>query len=333
MAQRFQVCFTNGSQLEVQCSEGDTVQQLRESIEEKHEIPEATNLKLIQGARVLLDDVAVSELIANQPVMAIVTRETRLDVLLHASSSAGLYKEVLAAASSTDAAPDSLTTPPFPTILEVLEDMSGQTPNMEHLKPDESPGLLLYSGREGDLLLPSLDLSQLCCAGGKARPAQSVSLTIGVNSDAYNRGLGVVLEASPLVELPKDFKELPVCFYNGYGLQEEGRRRNAVKFHPDMGGGELRIEGSGGFDNQDIGFTPRGWSRSGNKLHTLELTLRTSGDNTLSFQGTEEGQQWQRGFKNVLFDGTHAPALYAWLDLGGLGPVHLSRITMAVNFA
>merc|ERR1711957_816898 len=98
--------------------------------------------------------------------------------------------------------------------------------------------------------------------GFGVRPVRAVTLAIGVNSDANNRGLGVVAEASPHVTLPTDFKEMPVSHYNGYGLHNEGRRRNALKFHPNMGGGQLRIEGAGGFNNTSIGFTPKGWSKS-----------------------------------------------------------------------
>merc|ERR1712187_579108 len=75
--------------------------------------------------------------------------------------------------------------------------------------------------------------------------AKSVTLCVGVNSDAYNRGLGVVVNANPSLDVTMNENGLPSYAYNGYGLQR-GVRGNAIKFHPGMGGGEFRIEGKGG---------------------------------------------------------------------------------------
>ena len=69
-----------------------------------------------------------------------------------------------------------------------------------------------------------------------------------------------------------DDKGLPSYVYNGYGLSE-GKKQNAVKFHPGMGGGAVRVEGLGGFGNQDMRFTPANWSGSGHQFHTLHLTM------------------------------------------------------------
>jgi len=103
--------------------------------------------------------------------------------------------------------------------------------------------------------------------------------------------------------------------YNGYGLQKD-KNSNAIKFHPGMGGGQLRIEGVGGFGNQDIGFTPQDWTSSENSFHTLEVSLGTDGQNNLKLTG-HQGEVWQRGWENRLTDGRYSPELHAWLDMGG----------------
>jgi len=195
-------------------------------------------------------------------------------------------------------------------------------------------GWLEFSGRNGDLLLPSLDAEPLRAAVGASEPLEAITLSVAVNSDAYNQGLGIVIEASPLIDLPADLSELEVYTYNGYGLQNEGRQRNALKFHPGMGGGQLRMEGAGGFHNSSVGFTPKSWSESGKKPHTLEVMLRTNGNNTVRLLGSEPGQEWERRWQNILFDGLHVPAIYAWLDLGSRSrPLHVGPIMMRGHFA
>mmetsp|Transcript_41456 Transcript_41456/g.109324 ORF Transcript_41456/g.109324 Transcript_41456/m.109324 type:complete len:384 (-) Transcript_41456:216-1367(-) len=332
---QLKVCTPGGEQFEIQLAAGDTVRQLREAVEnQKGGLEPATCLKLLQGGRVLLDDLGISELSEEALVMAVVTRETRLDILLHASSHCSLYKDLLGTASREEGSRSTAVMGPFPTILKVLEELRGEAVDMEHLKPGAMEGSLEFSGRNGDLLLPSLDAEPLRAAVGSSEPLEAITLSVAVNSDAYNQGLGIVIEASPLVCLPADFPELKVYTYNGYGLQNEGRRRNALKFHPGMMGGQLRMEGAGGFHNSSVGFTPKSWSESGKKPHTLEVTLRTNGNNTVRLLGSEPGQEWERPWQNMLFDGLHVPAIYAWLDLGSRSrPLHVGPIMIQGHFA
>merc|ERR1711957_183706 len=101
-----------------------------------------------------------------------------------------------------------------------------------------------------------------------------------------------------------------------------------------MGGGQLRIEGVGGFYNSNVGFTPRGWTESGNKYHTLEVTLGSDGKNELCLKGTDEGQEWRRPWERQLTAGKHFPSIYAWLDMGSHGrPLHVRNISMRVHIS
>lgn len=335
MSKQLQVCFPGGQQFEVSVGDSETVLQLREAVErQKGELPPATFLKLLQGGRVLLDDLSVAEVKQEEIIVAVVTRETRLEMLLHASGHCSLYADVLSSASRDGTGDGSSTTTlgPLPTILKVLEEMSGEAKSMEHLKPGAQEGWLEFYGDSGDLLLPSLAASPLLAALGSEEPLSAITLSIGVNSDAFNQGLGVVIEASTLIDVPADFSTASAYTYNGYGLQNEGRRRNAVKFHPGMSGGQLRVEGAGGFGNQDVGFAPKAFSESGS-LHTIVLKLCTNGVNMIQLHGSDPGQQWQMKWKNMMFDGLHIPALYAWLDLGSRHePVHFGHITLLAHF-
>merc|ERR1712107_331031 len=128
-------------------------------------------------------------------------------------------------------------------------------------------------------------------------------------------GLGVVLEANPMTNVTVDAEGLPSYIYNGYGFSK-GKIQNAVKFHPGMHRGQLRIEGPGGFYNQSMPFTPRAWTESGNKYHTLHLTLGADGQNILRFLDADEGQRWEVPWEHQLTCGRYIPALYGWLDLG-----------------
>lgn len=153
-----------------------------------------------------------------------------------------------------------------------------------------------------------------------------------MNSDAYNQGLGVVLEASPLLDSTVDEAGLPSYIYNGYGVGQAGKKQNAIKFHPGMSGGQLRVEGVAGWHNSDIGFKPATWSRSGNKYHTLELTLGADGKNEMCIKGTNEGEVWRKPWKRQLTSGRHIPAIYAWLDLGSkTQPLQIGSIRMNVR--
>ena len=218
----------------------------------------------------------------------------------------------------------------MPSILEVLEDMGGQAPSMQHLCTGDRDGTLKFSGADGDLLLPSLDATALLATAGLARFAR-VSMCIELNSDAYDQGLGVVLEASPLMENTVDEEGLAMYVRNGYGMSND-RKQSAVKFHPGMWGGQLRVEGRGGWGNQDIGFTPENWQQSGHAFHMLELTLGSDGENQVCIKGTQHGQLWQQSWTHQLTDGRYFLAVYAWLDLGSEeSPLHIGTISLRVQ--
>ena len=200
---------------------------------------------------------------------------------------------------------------------------------MEHLKPSDAAGRLKFSGSAGDLLVPSIDAASLCGKAG-ATHFEKVMLSVEVNSDAYNRGLGIVLEGSPLMDKTASEDGLPSYVYNGYGISKD-KKTNAVKFHPGMGGGQLRIEGVGGFQNQNLGFTPENWTDSHKRFHRLDVTLGKDGSNELCFH-SESGRTWRKSWTRKLTDGRYIPAIYAWLDLGSHeNPVYFGQISAIVH--
>merc|ERR1712187_985493 len=119
--------------------------------------------------------------------------------------------------------------------------------------------------------------------------AKSVTLCVGVNSDAYNRGLGVVVNANPSLDVTMNESGLPNYAYNGYGLQKDVRG-NAIKFHPGMNNGQIRIEGKGGYGNRSMSFTPENWTSSNKKLHLFEITFFSDGSNHICVTGTRKRQ-------------------------------------------
>lgn len=329
---RFAVMFAGGTTLEVSVPKSDTVKALRGSVEQKHDVPPACIMKLFQGQQILLDSMPIGELSMVDPVFAVVARETNLEVLLQAAGTYNGYKELLRGASPD---PDDINIKvvgPMPSILAVLEDMSGQAPNVPNLCAGSKDGSLEFSGADGALLLPSLDATPWLAAAG-VDLFKSVTIVVEVNSDSYNRGLGVVLEASPLMDVTIDESGFPSYVYNGLGISS-GKQQNAVKFHPGMGGGQARVEGVGGFGNSSMGFTPLNWSESGKKYHTFELNLGADGTNEVCIKGTSEGQVWRRPWKRTLTSGKHIPAVYAWLDLGGevRKPLQLGQIHVRMAF-
>merc|ERR1712060_146738 len=148
---------------------------------------------------------------------------------------------------------------------------------------------------------------------------------VGVNSDSYNYGLGVIIEASP--QMNESLEHRHEYIYNGYGIH---RNRNAIKFHPDMYGGQMRIEGPGGFDDIDIGFTPPGWTNSGFKLNMLEITTGVDGNNEVLISSASGQATWRRTWKHKLFDGKDIPTVYAFMDLGGEKdkPLMVGRVSL-----
>lgn len=327
----FSVLFTGGSKYTVDLSPSDQVIHLRAGVEKQTETPPACLLKLFQDGQILLDDMAIKDLDCEQPVFGVVVRETKLEVLLQAAGSYEGYRKMLCEAQPAPDDEKTRVVGPMPSILFALEELSGQKMEMKNLELGDAEGQLKFYGDAGDLLMPSLDAAPLCDKAG-AKLFDKVTLSVDVNSDAYNRGLGIVLEASALMDNTASEDGLPSYVYNGYGLSK-GKKTNAVKFHPGMFGGQIRIEGVGGFGNQSMDFTPTNWTNSGKQFHRLEVTLGKDGANEVCFRGAEGGQVWRKSWTRKLTDGRYIPAIHAWLDLGSRDyhPVHFRQISAVVH--
>jgi len=322
MALTFSVSTVNGTTYDISCSEADTVHALRINLETNHiEVPEACYLKLFHGAEVLADTVLVKELDPTQPIFAVNARETRVEALLEAAGSYWGYKELLKKAPSTEGDHVKIVKG-IPSILAVLEDMGGQKPEVEHLKM--SGDGMEMSGNNGYLLLPSISAAVL------EKDFSKVVFSIQLNSNAYNQGLGVVLKEPASMQSDVDQSGIPKFVYNGFGLSDK-KNSNAIKFHPGMGGGQLRIEGAGGFNNKDMGYTPANWTESGKAFHTFQVTIGTDGKNLLKVTSTR-GEVFEIGWENTLTDGKFTPSLHAWLDMGGSrNPLVIGEISLEVH--
>eukprot|EP00930_Biecheleria_cincta_P082996 TRINITY_DN72638_c0_g1_i1.p1 TRINITY_DN72638_c0_g1~~TRINITY_DN72638_c0_g1_i1.p1 ORF type:complete len:372 (-),score=83.32 TRINITY_DN72638_c0_g1_i1:86-1180(-) len=325
------VTFPGGVVYDVEVLLSGSVLALREGVAKQHEIPAACILKLFQDGNLLLDEDPIAQVDTTSPVFGVVARETKLEVLLQACGKWGGYQDHIEKAVKDAADPKTqVTIPPLPDIITVLTEMGGQAPDLKNLAMGKETGTLEFSGSDGDLILPSIDAAPLLAAAGVDKFA-GVTMCIELNSDAFNQGLGVVLEASPLMDSTVDDSGLPSYIYNGYGVSDD-KKQNAIKFHPGMRGGQLRVEGAGGWHNSEIGFTPENWSGSGKKYHTLELTVRADGKNEMCIKGTRDGQEWRRPWTRQLTSGRHFPAIYAWLDLGSREkPLHIRNISMTVH--
>lgn len=198
---------------------------------------------------------------------------------------------------------------PLPWITDALK-AAGKDPPQDLVYKKEPFPLLSFNGSNGALLLPSLDMA-VFPEYAQSEP-DSITFLVGVNSDSYNRGLGVAIEPPPGHSPSANGGFV----YNGLGLTK-GADRNVIKFHPDFYGGQLRIEGAGGFDNQNLGFKPKGWTNAKHELQGLEITLARNGTNTLVFVSPDDGPSWTKTWQHKLLGGTRLPSLYAWLDLGG----------------
>ncbi|CAE7725555.1 unnamed protein product [Symbiodinium pilosum] len=247
MALTAAVSTVDGKSFEIPCTEEDTVKHIREVLETKHiEVPPACYLKLFHGPQVVHDAVPIKDLDLTQTIFAVLGRETNVEILLQAAGSYQGYKDLVKAASSEGGDVKAIK---MPSILSVLEDMGGQKPEVKHMKQGEH-GLEMNSA-DGWLLLPSLNLGVLQKEG---KGFSEVVFSVQLNSDAYNQGLGIVLEQPSSMQSDVDEKGLPRFIYNGFGLSKD-KNSNAIKFHPGMGGGQLRVEGVGGFGNTDIGVS------------------------------------------------------------------------------
>lgn len=324
----FSIFFPGGDPFQVSVPRQGCVQALREAAEEVHTVPPACLLKLFQAGQLLHDEGLLSSLDAALPLFAVVSRESRVEVLLQAAWSFSGYRDLLA--SAPDRGAKRRRVEEVPTILAVLEELSGEPKEVERLKAGEARGSLEFAGgSRGVLLLPSLDAAPLLEAAGSDR-FTSVTVSVEINSDAFNRGLGVVVEAPAVMDHAVDEMGLPSYIYNGYGISDD-KVQNAVKFHPGMRGGQIRIEGVGGWGNTEMGFTPANWTASGKKFHTLELMCHADGKNLLTVHGTEDGQTFTKVWQRKLTDGKHLPAIYGWIDLGDSQPLMIGKIGFDVE--
>lgn len=325
---RFSVCFPGGDPLQVSLASSDRVRALREAAEEVHTVPPACLLKLFQAGQLLHDEGLVASLDPALPLFAVVSRESKVEILLQAAWSFSGYRELLA--SATDSGAKRKRVEEVPTILTVLEEMSGEPKEVERLAAGEAPGTLAFAGgSSGVLLLPSLDAAPLLEAAG-AEGFVGVTVSVEINSDAFNRGLGVVVEAPMGMDGAVDEHGLPSYIYNGYGISSD-KVQNAVKFHPGMRGGQIRIEGVGGWRNTEMGFTPANWTQSRKNFHTMQITCQADGKNRLTVYGTEDGQEFTKAWQRKLTDGKRLPAIYGWIDVGDSEPLMVGRIGFEVQ--
>jgi len=323
------ICITmmSGEKVSVQVDESSTVRHVQQAAEAQLELEPHASLKLVCSGNVLLASMPVASL-EDHSLFGTVTREQDVHILKQAASSYPGYADLMgnAAVELLEGA-KTATTAALPTILDVLEQLAGERKQLPDLAQLEG-GMLQFWGRNGELLMPPLRASPLQRALGVER-LDEITITVTCNSDCYNQGLGVGVEASPLLNTTLDEKGIPSYMYNGFGLTssfgDSGRvsaRRNVIKFHPGMLGGALRVEGVGGWGNSDVGFRPASLREAEGALHTLRIILRTSGVNTVEFTGVQSGADetpapvWTRDWNRELFDGDHIPLLFAFLDLG-----------------
>ncbi|CAE8660125.1 unnamed protein product, partial [Polarella glacialis] len=244
-------------------------------------------------------------------------RQTDVEKLLQASGSHTVYQDLLRTAPADPDDNKTRLLGPMPSILCVLEKLSGlPVIEVDHLRKGQLPNTLEFDGADGALLVPSLDAMPLLKAAG-AGSFERVTVSVEVNSDASNHGLGVMLEISPLVE--------------GGAEKQEGDGKNYIKFHPGMWDGLMRVEGPGGWPNHLTGFAPHNWTGSGQKFHRLHLVLNANGDNLVRIEGTNAGEVFEAPWTNQLTDGRYLPSVYAWLDCGECEPVVIGKITMRVH--
>mmetsp|Transcript_81796 Transcript_81796/g.147712 ORF Transcript_81796/g.147712 Transcript_81796/m.147712 type:complete len:343 (+) Transcript_81796:78-1106(+) len=333
---KFSVSLPSRDTFDVEVSSSGTANELRQAIELQHETPAACILKVFQGGQLISDEVLISELDPLQPVFAVIARDTDAKKLLKGAGTHTGYQYLLENAPADPEDNKTRLLGPMPSILCVLEEMSGQVTEVDQLRKGQLPETLEFTGGKGVLLVPSLDATPLLKAAG-AGSFDRVTVSVEVNSDAYNRGLGVVLEASKLVKGSAEQPERRNYEYNGFVSDDDDDDsdsqtcKNYIKFHPGMGGGQLRVEGPGGWLNQNIGFTPVAWTESGQKFHTLHLVLGANGDNLMRIEGTNAGEVFEMPWSNQLTDGQYLPAVHAWLDLGEEDPVVIGEINMRVH--
>jgi hypothetical protein len=225
---QFTVTLMGGTTIDIVVQSNELVSDLRAGVEKTFTVPPNCYLKLLQSGQVLLDDFAVVNLDTEQPLFGVISRETSLEVLLQAASAYAGYHDMIREAYTNTTDKSSVCFGPMPTILQVLEDMGGQIPDLKNLRKGQDERTLAFSGSKGDLLLPSIDALSLLQASG-AEKFKSVTVIVEINSDAYNNGLGVVLEAASLMDSSVDEHGLPNYIYNGYCVSRDKKtERNPI---------------------------------------------------------------------------------------------------------
>lgn len=201
---------------------------------------------------------------------------------------------------------------PLPNILEYYREtgLLGPLQTSKRMLQVED-GLLAYSGAEGEMILPSLDVTPVI-KFYKMETFVSVTIIVGVNSDSHCCGLGVAVEASPQINETKEHTQ-----WLGRGDAGVHLNRNLIKFIPDTVNAGVEVEGPGGFRSTPIGFTLPGWSRSGRKLNILEISMEQDGKNTLVLRSAMGDHVWRKSWRHKLFDGKDLPSLYAFIARGG----------------
>lgn len=200
---------------------------------------------------------------------------------------------------------------------------------------------------------------------------ESVTVSVEINSDASNNGLGVKFALRNMgfsVEQETLLKEHNKAVGGGFiyssGLYDkddkqadDGVRNFTMKFHPGMGGAMMRAEGHAtgrgspyACGNQNMGYDPLNWSQSGNQFQVISVTLPTTAadkeaDNVFSLkpesskvQVVHEERIKEKRFagRYVVFDkktqDTIVPSLYAHQDMRA-APVYYKNISIQLNFA
>lgn len=107
--------------------------------------------------------------------------------------------------------------------------------------------------------------------------ALEYSLAVSCNAAMYNRGLGCYLEAASSRACPS----------------RASKHMNRLCYHPGMHGGQLRMEGPGGHNNKDLGWTPNA-TEDGSSLQII--TLRVAADGVHRYTITSsDGQHRSEG--------------------------------------
>lgn len=330
------VQMANGEEVVVEVTASTTVDEVRqlvlEQVKPASTVTDDCFVRLLSGNQLLQGGTLVSDVDLQSPVFGIVVESLDLQALQALAADSPLYAEAFAcAALKVEGDQVVATMRDLPSILEVYQDVGGQLPTLEAACHDAATGHFAYWGNTGEMLLPSLSAGPLHEAMGTI---SKVVIEIGVNSDNFNNGLGVVVEAAEdMTRVPDEPARQPRSFYvycSSLSGLSETRARNAVKFHPGMHGGELRVEGRGGFPNQNVGFRPAAW-QEGNRLHTLKLELGADGTNAVTLvDATNESRMWTKRWRHQLFDGVNIPALYTWLDCARNqhSPVYYGRVSI-----